>query len=185
MILTESKDSVTYLIKNKCICRTYDTEYSLFILVSDMIDEFIDCFNLDTVHLEDNFKNVLFIKKFNSLQIVEMICFKVNIFLLSIFFFRERKQLCLWKLFKMWKCIKYFKSMNFHHSIVDVDLRLIFKILLCFSLLYFSIFILLKLFDDYYYWKIDKFIKHWWKLTINILMFIQFHICKKRVEKLQ
>jgi len=91
MILTESKNFVTYLIENKCIHRTHDIKYSLFILVLDMIDEFIDCFDLDTVYLEDNFKNVLLIKRLDSLQVVEMICFKVNIFLLSIFFFKECK----------------------------------------------------------------------------------------------
>jgi len=56
-----------------------------------MIDEFVDYFDLDTVHLEDNFKNVLLVKRFNSLQVVKMIYFKVNIFLLSVFFFREHK----------------------------------------------------------------------------------------------
>ncbi len=56
-----------------------------------MIDEFVDCFDLDTVHLEDNLENVLLIEKLNSLQVIEMICFKVNIFLLSIFFFRKHK----------------------------------------------------------------------------------------------
>jgi len=56
-----------------------------------MIDELIDCFNLDTVHLEDNFENVLLVERLNSLQVVKMIYFKVNIFLLSVFFFRERK----------------------------------------------------------------------------------------------
>jgi len=56
-----------------------------------MIDEFIDCFDLDTVLLEDNVENVLFIKRLDSLQVVEMICSKVNILLLSVFLFRERK----------------------------------------------------------------------------------------------
>jgi len=91
MTLTESKNSVTYLIKNKCIHRTHDTEYNLLILVSGMIDEFVDCFDLDTVLLEDNIKNILLIKRFNSFQIIEMICFKVNILLLSVFFFRKHK----------------------------------------------------------------------------------------------
>jgi len=56
-----------------------------------MINEFVDCFDLDTIHLEDNLKNVLLIERLNSLQVVEMICFKANIFFLSIFFFREHK----------------------------------------------------------------------------------------------
>jgi len=56
-----------------------------------MIDEFIDCFDLDTVLLEDNVKNVLFIKRLNFLQVIEMICFKMNIFLLSIFLFKEHE----------------------------------------------------------------------------------------------
>jgi len=56
-----------------------------------MIDEFVNCFDLDTVHLEDNLKNVLLVERFNSFQVVKMIYFKANIFLLSIFFFRERK----------------------------------------------------------------------------------------------
>ncbi len=67
MTLTESKDFVTYSIKNKCIHRTHDTEYSLLVLVSDMINELVDCFDLNTVHFEDNFKNVLFIKRLNFL----------------------------------------------------------------------------------------------------------------------
>jgi len=67
MTLTESRDSVTYSVKNKCIHKTHDTEYSLLVLVSNMIDEFIDCFNLDTVYLEDNLENVLLVKRFNSL----------------------------------------------------------------------------------------------------------------------
>jgi hypothetical protein len=56
-----------------------------------MINEFIDCFDLDTVLLENNVKNVLLIEKFNSLQVVKMIYFKANILLLSIFLFRKRK----------------------------------------------------------------------------------------------
>jgi len=56
-----------------------------------MIDEFIDCFDLDTVLLENNVENVLLIERFNSFQVVEMICFKVNILLLSVFFFRKCK----------------------------------------------------------------------------------------------
>jgi len=56
-----------------------------------MIDKFIDCFDLDTVHLEDNLENMLLVERLDSLQVVEMICFKANISLLSIFFFRERK----------------------------------------------------------------------------------------------
>jgi len=56
-----------------------------------MIDEFVDCFDLDTILLEDNVENVLFIKRFNSFQIIKMIYFKMNILLLSIFFFREHK----------------------------------------------------------------------------------------------
>jgi len=91
MTLTESKDFVTYSIKNKCIHKIHDTEYSFLVLVSDMIDEFVDCFNLDTVHLEDNLENVLLVKRLDFLQVVEIICFKVNISLLSVFFFRERK----------------------------------------------------------------------------------------------
>jgi len=91
MTLTKSKDFVTYSIENKCICKTYDTEYSLFILVSDMIDEFVDCFDLDTVYLEDNLENVLLIERLDFLQVIEMICFKANISLLSVFFFRECK----------------------------------------------------------------------------------------------
>ena len=91
MTLTESKNSVTYSVKNKCICRTHDTKYSFLVLVSDMINEFIDCFDLDTVHLENNLENMLLIERLDSLQVVEMICFKANISLLSVFFFRERK----------------------------------------------------------------------------------------------
>jgi len=56
-----------------------------------MINEFVDCFDLDIIHLEDNLENVLLVERFDSLQIVEMICFKVNIFLLSVFFFRKCK----------------------------------------------------------------------------------------------
>jgi len=56
-----------------------------------MIDKFVDCFDLDTVLLEDNVENMLLIKKFDFLQVVEMICFKMNILLLSIFFFKEHK----------------------------------------------------------------------------------------------
>jgi len=56
-----------------------------------MIDEFVDCFDLDTVHLEDNLENVLLIEKLNFFQVVETICFKANISLLSVFFFRECK----------------------------------------------------------------------------------------------
>jgi len=56
-----------------------------------MIDEFVDCFDLDTVHLEDNLENVLLIERLNFLQVVETICFKANISLLSVFFFRECK----------------------------------------------------------------------------------------------
>ncbi len=67
MTLTESKDFVTYSIKNKCIHRTHDTEYSLLVLVSDMINELVDCFDLNTIHFENNFKNVLFIKRLNFL----------------------------------------------------------------------------------------------------------------------
>jgi len=91
MTLTESKDFVTYLIKNKCIHKTHDTKYNLLVLVSDMIDEFVACFDLDTVHLKDNLENVLLVKKLDFLQVVETICFKANIFFLSIFFFREHK----------------------------------------------------------------------------------------------
>ena len=61
MTLTESKNSVTYSIKNKCIHKTHDTEYSLLILVSDIVDKHVDCFDLATVHFEDNVKNVLLI----------------------------------------------------------------------------------------------------------------------------
>jgi len=56
-----------------------------------MINEFVDCFDLDTVHLENNLKNVLLVERLDSLQVVEMICFKANISLLSIFFFKEHK----------------------------------------------------------------------------------------------
>ncbi len=56
-----------------------------------MINEFVDCFDLDTVHFEDNLENVLLVERLNSLQVVEMIYFKANIFLLSVFFFREHK----------------------------------------------------------------------------------------------
>ncbi len=56
-----------------------------------MIDEFIDCFNLDTVHLEDNLENVLFVKRLDSLQVIKMICFKVNILFTSVFYFKEHK----------------------------------------------------------------------------------------------
>jgi len=56
-----------------------------------MIDELVDCFDLDTVHLENNLKNVLLVERLNFLQVVEMIYFKANIFLLSVFFFREHK----------------------------------------------------------------------------------------------
>jgi len=91
MTLTESKDFVTYSIEYKCIHKTHDTKYSLLILVSIMIDEFVDCFDFDTVLLEDNVENVLFIERFNFLQVVETICFKTNILLLSIFLFRKCK----------------------------------------------------------------------------------------------
>ncbi len=67
MTLIESKDFVTYSIKNKCIHKTHNTEYSFLVLVSDMINELVDYFNLDTVHLEDNFENVLLIKRLNFL----------------------------------------------------------------------------------------------------------------------
>jgi len=56
-----------------------------------MIDEHVDYFNLDTVHFEDNVKNVLLIKRLNFLQVVKMICFKVNIFFILIFYFREHE----------------------------------------------------------------------------------------------
>jgi len=78
-------------MKNKCICKIHDTKYSLLVLVSIMIDEFIDCFDLDTVLLKDNVENVLLIKRLDFLQVVKMICFKANILLFSIFFFRECK----------------------------------------------------------------------------------------------
>jgi len=56
-----------------------------------MIDEFVDCFDLDTIHFEDNLENVLLIERLDSLQVIKMICFKANIFLISIFYFREHK----------------------------------------------------------------------------------------------
>jgi len=56
-----------------------------------MINELVDYFDLDTVHLEDNLENVLLVKRLNSFQVVETICFKANISFLSIFFFREYK----------------------------------------------------------------------------------------------
>jgi len=91
MTLTESKDFVTYSVKNKCIHKIYDTEYSLLILVSDIIDEHVDYFDLATVHFENNIENVLLIKRLDFLQVVKMICFKANIFFISVFYFKECK----------------------------------------------------------------------------------------------
>ncbi len=126
---------------------------------------------------------MLLIKRLDLLQVVKMICFKMNISFISIFYFRECKWLCLWKLFKTQKCVKYFKSTNFHHSIVDVELKFNFNAMIVNSVLLFLIHLLSKLINDYHHWEIDKFVESWWKTAINILMFIQFHICKKRVEK--
>jgi len=67
MTLTESRNFVTYSIKNKCICRIHDIKYSLLILVSDIIDEHVDCFDLATVHFKDNVENVLLIERLNFL----------------------------------------------------------------------------------------------------------------------
>ncbi len=183
MTLTESKNSVTYSIKNKCIHKTHDTEYSLLILVSDIIDEHVDCFDLVTVHFKDNVENVLLIKRFNLLQVVEKIYFKANISFISVFYFRECKWLYLWKLFKMQECAKYFKSTNFHHSVVDVELKLNFNAMIVNSVLLFLIYLLSKLINDYHHWEINKFVESWWKIAIDILMLIWFHICKKRVKK--
>jgi len=63
MTLTESKDSVTYSIKNKCIHKIHDIKYSFLILVSNIVDEHVDCFDLATVHFKDNVENVLLIER--------------------------------------------------------------------------------------------------------------------------
>ncbi len=133
--------------------------------------------------LEDNFKNVLLIERFNFLQVVKMICFKVNILLISVFYFRKHKWLYLWKLFKTQKCAKYSELMNFHHSVVNVELKLNFNAMIVDSVLLFLIHLLSKLINDCHHWEINKFVESWWKTVINILMLIQFHICKRRVEK--
>ncbi len=83
----------------------------------------------------------------------------------------------------MQECVKYFELMNFHHSVVDVELKLNFNTMIVDSILFFLIHFLLKLIDDYHHWEINKFVKSWWKTAIDILMLIQFYICKKRVEK--
>ncbi len=128
---------------------------------------------------------MLLIKRLNLLQVVQIICFKVNILLISVFYFKECKWLYLWKLFKMQECAKYFESTNFHHLIVDVELRLNFNAMIVDLILLFLIHLLSKLINDYHHWEIDKFVESWWKTAINILMFIQFHICKRRVKKHQ
>jgi hypothetical protein len=126
---------------------------------------------------------MLLIKRFNLLQVVEMICFKMNISFISVFYFRKCKWLCLWKLFKTQECAKYSESMNFHHSIVNVELRLNFNAMIVNSVLLFLIHLLSKLINDCHHWEINKFVESWWKTAINILMLIQFHICKRKVEK--
>ncbi len=65
MILTKDKDFVIYLIKNKYIRKTHDIEYNLLVLILNIINNFVNCFNLNIILLEDNVTNVFFIKRFN------------------------------------------------------------------------------------------------------------------------
>ncbi len=107
---------------------------------------------------------MLFIERLNFLQVVETIYFKANILLISVFYFRECKWLCLWKLFKTQECAKYFESTNFHHSVVDVELRLNFNAMIVDSILLFLICFLSKLINDCHHWEIEKFVESWWRL---------------------
>ncbi len=63
----KDKDFVTYSVKNKYIRKTHDTEYNFLVLISDIVNKLVNCFNLNTVLLEDNDANVLFIKRLNFL----------------------------------------------------------------------------------------------------------------------
>ncbi len=65
MILTKDKNSVTYLIKNKYIRKTYNTEYNFLVFILNIINKLVNYFNLNIILLEDNVKNILFIERFN------------------------------------------------------------------------------------------------------------------------
>ncbi len=67
MTLTKDKDSVTYLIKNKYIRKTYNLKYNLLVLILNIINKLVNCFNLNIIFLKNNVKNVLLIKRFNFL----------------------------------------------------------------------------------------------------------------------
>ena len=67
MILTKDKDFIIYLIKNKYIRKTHNTEYNFLVLILNIINELVNYLNLNTVFLEDNIKNVLFINRFTFL----------------------------------------------------------------------------------------------------------------------
>jgi len=51
----------------------------------------------------------------------------------------------------MQECAKYFESTNFHHLIVDVELRLNFNAMIVDLILLFLIHLLSKLINDYHH----------------------------------